>query len=196
MNSGAEAQLVEALRRGELAAYRQLYEVFAPRLQRTVERIYRDPRIAEDAIQSTFLIVFQKVDGFDGRAALLTWMTRIAIREAQRLAQSGRPRPAQVPAPTVTLTPEAHNASRQLLRHLESLIAALPIEKRTALLLFQVEGFSVQEIADITGEPRGTVLARLSRTRAELREALSRWSESGSPPAAKAQADEEGGEDE
>ena len=52
------------------------------------------------------------------------------------------------------------------------LVQTLPEEKRTALLLFEIEGFAVAEIAEITGEPRGTVLARLSRTRAELQRAV------------------------
>ena len=57
---------------------------------------------------------------------------------------------------------------------MNTLIAALPEEKRAALLLFEVEGFSVQEIADITGEPRGTVLSRLSKARELLRARLTR----------------------
>jgi muconolactone D-isomerase len=71
---------------------------------------------------------------------------------------------------------------------LHQLLSALPEEKRTALLLFEVEGFSVQEIADITGEPRGTVLARLSRTRTELQKELRSGSgEEGAAPADRAQ---------
>jgi RNA polymerase sigma-70 factor, ECF subfamily len=169
--------LVEGLRRGDVACYRQLYELYSPRLQRTLERLFRDAQLAQDAVQSTFLAVFRSVQQFDGRSTLLTWMTRIAIREAQRLA--GRQSKARRLATGLSQAGEAPPAAtgpveREDLRILSELLDELSEEKRTALLLFEVEGFSVQEIADITGEPRGTVLARLSRTRAELREALRR----------------------
>lgn len=179
---GAERQLVEGLLRGEEASYRQLYEVFAPRLRALLLRIFRDPTMVDDAVQATFLAVFQKIEQFGGRSALFTWMTRIGLNKAGHLARKqarsrrlvGGIEPADAP-----VTPEQHGSEREQHRYLESLIAALPLEKRSALLLFEVEGFSVQEIADITGEPRGTVLARLSRTRAELREAVQAWQRSG-----------------
>lgn len=172
-----DESLVEGLRRGDVGSYRQLYELYAPRLQRTLERLFRDAQLAQDALQSTFLAVFRHVHQFDGRSSLITWMTRIAIREAQRIVgQKSRARRLATglsesgDAPPPSAGPD----EREDLRILSELLDALPDEKRTALLLFEVEGFSVQEIADITGEPRGTVLARLSRTRAELREALRR----------------------
>ncbi|MCS6911736.1 MAG: sigma-70 family RNA polymerase sigma factor [Myxococcales bacterium] len=175
-SASGERQLVEGLRRGEVACYRQLYDLYAPRLGRTLERLYRDPHLAQDAVQATFLAVFRNIHHFDGRSTLLTWMTRIALREGGRLsrrqARAQRMAESLPPASPRPWGEEQHD-DRQRLRRLEALLDELPLEKRMALLLFEVEGFSVQEIADITGEPRGTVLSRLSRTRAELRQALS-----------------------
>ena len=173
---GAEQQLVEGLIRGEEASYRQLYEAFSPRLRVLLLRIFRDAALVEDAVQSTFLQVFRCITQFNGQAALLTWMTQIALNEAGRMVRR-QSRARQLPGDGLAelegpRTPEHHNAQREEYTHLAAAIAALPLEKRTALLLFEVEGFSVQQIADITGEPKGTVLARLSRTRAELREAV------------------------
>src|SRR5262249_15188816 len=138
---GAERQFVEGLRRGEEGCYRQLYEVFAPRLQRTLERIFRDPNLAGDAVQATFLKVFRKIDQFSGQSSLLTWMTRIGIREGQDLqrrhARAGR---RIEPIPTEPArTPEQQHAEQEMVHHLQRLIDELPIEKRTALLLFEVE---------------------------------------------------------
>jgi RNA polymerase sigma-70 factor (ECF subfamily) len=176
----AEKDLVAGLCRGEAASYRHLYDRFAPRLQRILLRIFADPQLASDAVQASFLIVFEKVGRFDGRAALLTWLTRIAINEAHALRKKSARRPnaaafheETAPSPR---NPEQEHGDRELQCQLQALIKALPEDKRTSLLLFEVEGFSVQEIADITGEPRGTVLARLSRTRAELQKELRGWS--------------------
>lgn len=182
---GAEQRLVAGLRRGEAAAYRQLYEAFAPSMERILRRLFPDGELVRDAIQGTFLTVFRKIDQFDGRAALLTWMTRIAIREAQELVRR-RSRQEQArerlraidyhdhhghgAGPAVD--PEQACADQELYQQVRALVEALPEEKRLPLLLFEMEGFDVQEIAEILGVPRGTILARLSRTRAELRDAL------------------------
>lgn len=192
-SAGTEQELVARLCRGDAASYRELHDRFAPRLLRTLERIFgRDPQLCRDAVQETFLIVFRKIGQFDGRSSLLTWITRIGIRQAQQLLRTGarhRPLPEEFSAVAAAeraalhgeppRSPEELHATRELCQVLERLIAELPEDKRMALLLFEVEEFSVQEIADITGEPRGTVLSRLARTRAELREALRRHGEAG-----------------
>lgn len=176
----AEKELVAGLCRGEAASYRHLYDRFAPRLQRILLRIFADSQLASDALQASFLVVFQKVDRFDGRASLLTWLTRIAINEAHALRRKSARRPHHpLSHETPPRTPEQEHGDREIHHQLAALVKALPDEKRTTLLLFEIEGFSVQEIADITGEPRGTVLARLSRTRAELQKELRGWSSEG-----------------
>jgi RNA polymerase sigma-70 factor (ECF subfamily) len=173
----AEKELVAGLRRGEAASYRHLYDRFAPRLHRILHRIFSDSQLACDAVQSAFLIVFQKVDRFDGRSTLITWLTRIAINEAHTLRRKNNRRPVPTVVPTEhPRTPEQEHSDREFQEQLAVLLRALPEEKRVALLLFEVEGFSVQEVADITGEPRGTLLARLARTRAELQKELRCWS--------------------
>lgn len=195
LGAHAERDLVAGLCRGESASYRQLYDRFAPRLQRILLRIFCDPQLASDAVQASFLIVFEKIDRFDGRASLLTWMTRIAINEAHALRRKSARRPLPyLSHEDLPRTPEQLHGDQELSRQLQLLISALPEEKRTALLLFEVEGFSVQDIADITGEPRGTVLARLSRTRGELQKALRSWSgdEEGPSEASRRQGKEHG----
>ncbi len=175
-SQGTERQLLEALRRGDPASYRQLYETHAPRLLRLLQRITRDEGLAHDALQCAFLIVFEKLDGFAGRSSLSTWMTQIGIREAQRLVRQSTPRelPAE-PAPEPRRCPESESIHREASVRLNSLIAALPVEKRAALILFEVEGLTAREVAEVLDEPLGTVLARLSRTRAELRETMRDW---------------------
>ncbi len=177
LGTAAEKELVAGLRRGEPASYRHLYERFAPRLHRILIRIFSDRQLAYDATQTTFLIVFQRVDRFDGRASLLTWLTRIAINEARSLQRKNNRRPmVPLSKEEPPRTPEQEHSAREYQHQLVNLLRALPEEKRVALLLFEVEGFSVQEVADITGEPRGTLLSRLARTRQELQKELRCWS--------------------
>jgi RNA polymerase sigma-70 factor (ECF subfamily) len=170
---GAEARLVEGLRAGDEDCYRHLYAIFAPRLRRMLTRIWRDPHLASDAVQASFLIVFRRIDQFNGRSSLFTWITRIALREAGHLARRTRNQDSEVTVaavPDLAPSPEESFGMREQAERLRALIDALPVAKRTALILFEIEEMSVNEIADIVDEPRGTVLARLCRTRAELRE--------------------------
>jgi RNA polymerase sigma-70 factor (ECF subfamily) len=179
----AERELVEGLRRGDAAAYRQVFDRFSPRITRIICRLFSDAQLARDVVQTTFLIVVQKIVHFDGRSSLLTWMTRIAIHEgyAQAKKQSRRVSPEQQEPIKPSLTPEDQHSDRELSHKLLQLLSTLPEDKRTALLLFEVEGFSVSEIAEITGEPKGTLLARLSRTRAQLQKDLAEWCTQGLP---------------
>jgi RNA polymerase sigma-70 factor (ECF subfamily) len=178
-----EAGILEGLREGDPASFKRLHDLHAPRLLRLLSRLTHDEALARDALQATFLIVFRKIGGFDERSSLATWMTRIAIREARRLVQrASRESPAPLTesdaGPPVD-SPEDSLGRRQLARRLAGLIEAMPWEKRTALVLFEVEGLSVQEIADLSEEPRGTILARLHRVRLELRGAMESWMRAG-----------------
>jgi RNA polymerase sigma-70 factor, ECF subfamily len=172
---GAEARLCEGLRAGDDDCYRHLYGIFAPRLKRMLTRIWKDSQLTNDAVQSAFLIVFRRIDQFNGRSSLFTWITRIALREAARLARRTKVQSDDTvfaTTPDGAPSPEEVCGTREQVQRMRKLIDQLPVAKRTALVLFEIEEMSVNEIAEIMEEPRGTVLARLSRTRAELREEL------------------------
>lgn len=164
--------MLEQLCEGSEESYRYVYETYSPRLLRLLRRMFRDEELAQDTVQTTFLILFRKVHQFDGRSSLFTWLTRVALREGSRLSELGRrPLPVEQEQPGPP-NPEEVSSRNEDLRQVRALIDAYPLVKRQTLLLFELEGFSVDEIAEVLGEPRGTVLSRLSRTRAELRVAI------------------------
>ena len=70
------------------------------------------------------------------------------------------------------LDPEAEMIARADAKQLESLIIALPVEFREALVLRDIQGLGYHEIADVTGAPVGTVMSRLARARKRLIAAL------------------------
>ncbi len=69
-----EATLLAGLRRCEPAAFAELFETYSDRVFRLAARLLNDEREAEDVVQDTFLAVFEKIDGFEGRSALGTWI--------------------------------------------------------------------------------------------------------------------------
>jgi RNA polymerase sigma-70 factor (ECF subfamily) len=161
-----ERALRARLAAGDESAYRDCYQQYGPRLLRTLVRILRNHASAEEVLQETFVAAFNSVGQFRGEVTLLAWLTRIATNRAynairdqsRRLKNSALARDDAV---------EPHVESRDLARRVLAILDDIDSPKRLALLL-QLEGYSVNEIAEILDVPRGTVLSRLSRARSEL----------------------------
>ncbi len=153
---------------GEDAAYRECYEMHAPRLMRLLSGILRSSSRAEEVLQETFIAAFRGISRFRGEVALSAWLARIATNRAYNLirdeSRAKRTAPAETGAHSCV---EPAVEGRDLARKVMALLDQMDPSKKLALLL-QAEGYSVAEIAEIAGEPRGTILARLCRARAEL----------------------------
>ncbi len=168
-NADSERTLRERLVAGEDAAFRECYERFAPKLMRILGRILRDASCAEEILQETFMAAFRNIHQFRGETTLAGWLTRIAtnraynaIRDQARRAE-GEPLSEEQAAPAS----EPRFEDRQLARKVLAILDEMAPAKKLALLL-QAEGYAAAEIANITNEPLGTILARLSRARTEL----------------------------
>jgi RNA polymerase sigma-70 factor (ECF subfamily) len=115
----------------------------------------------DDVCQDVFLVVHRRLDEFEGRSSLRSWLYAISVRVAADYRKSAhvtrlRTREAltELPAPCELGRPEA-----RLL--LSPALAALSDDKRDVLLLHEIEGFSVPEAADILGCPVQTAYTRL-----------------------------------
>jgi RNA polymerase sigma-70 factor (ECF subfamily) len=154
---------------GEDAAYRECYQQYASRLMRLLTGILRNKARAEEVLQETFVAAFRSVNGFRGDVSLSTWLARIATNRAYNTirddARAKRTAPPPGDEPTSRFEP--HVEGRDLARKVLAILDRMDPPKKLALLL-QAEGYTVAEIAEVSGEPRGTILARLSRSRAEL----------------------------
>ena len=85
-----ELPLIERLRAGDRAAQTELVRRYHGRLLRQAFEILHDRALAEDAVQDTWLVALTRLDRFEGRASLLTWLTGIVInraRDCRRLAR-------------------------------------------------------------------------------------------------------------
>jgi RNA polymerase sigma-70 factor (ECF subfamily) len=154
---------------GDDAAYRECYQQHAPRLMRLLTGMLRNSARAEEVLQETFIAAFRSIARFRGEVSLSTWLARIATNRAYNAirdeARVKRKAPAWEEEPVVMIGTQVEG--RDLARKVMRLLDRMDPPKRLALLL-QAQGHSVSEIAEICGEPRGTILARLSRSRAEL----------------------------
>lgn len=137
----------------------------------------RSPVDAEDIVQDAMLRAFRAFDGFRGGDAR-PWLLAI-VRNCCRNTGADTRRRAQVPLPendaiaSSDPDPEAEAIRTGESRNLNAAIALLPNEFREVLLLREMEEMSYREIAVVTGAPIGTVMSRLARARAMLKEKLS-----------------------
>jgi RNA polymerase sigma-70 factor (ECF subfamily) len=174
--------LIEQARGGELEAFNQLVVVYQDYLFALVVRVVGDRETAADAVQEAFFSAYRNLDRFRGDS-FRSWLTRIALNAATDVLRLRKRKPAdpfpeweddawQPPAP------ESDSPERQAMLRMRShaLVAALnqiTHDQRTAIVLYDVEGYDYQEIADMTGVSLGTVKSRIHRGRLALRDLLS-----------------------
>jgi RNA polymerase sigma-70 factor (ECF subfamily) len=161
--------LVSRLQAGEEQAFRDCYEQHAPRAMALLVRILRNQAKAEEILQETFVAVFRKIGQFRGEAPFGAWIRGIAARRALNALRDDLRRPPSGlnGHEGVNADAEVDLTRRDLARRLMALVDRLTEEKRIAILLY-AEGYTAAEIGEMTGAPRATVLARISRGRAEL----------------------------
>jgi RNA polymerase sigma-70 factor (ECF subfamily) len=176
-----EAALVRRAQSGDEMAFREIVERYQSKVFSIIYGILRNHNDAEDIAQQVFTKVYFSIRSFDFRSSLLTWIYKITVNEcydylrkkkvrklvyesdfseedALRMENS-EPARDQQPAVDVTL------AQRDLAL---KLLARLPEEERMLLLLKEVEGHSVEELAEMTGINENTIKVKLFRARQKL----------------------------
>lgn len=184
-----ESALIESLRRCEPDSFTRLFEAYSDRIYRLAVRFLNDPAESEEIVQDTFLTICEKIDSFEGRSKLGTWIYRIAANHAlMRLRARKRSGPSLDDDPgdedesimpgllnDWSQAPESITASAESIAEMERAIAALPDGLRTAFVLRDLEELSTEEAAETLGISPGALKVRLHRARLLLREKLSAY---------------------
>jgi RNA polymerase sigma-70 factor (ECF subfamily) len=141
-------------------------------------RMVPDPDQASDAVQEAFFSAYRNLASFRG-GSVKSWLSRIAVNAAMDTQRARKRRPAQ-PYPELEdeawqppAGPEADPVSTTLdterTRALAEALGQITGDQRTAIVLFDIEGYDYAEIADMTGVSLGTVKSRIHRGRLALR---------------------------
>jgi RNA polymerase sigma-70 factor (ECF subfamily) len=167
-------EAVERAAGGDVRAFETIYRSHSGRVHALCLRLTGNPDEAADATQETFVKAWRRLDTFEGRSALSTWLHRLAVNAVLDRKRAAGRRP-EVPTREGD-SPSAAGPRRRpdLAIDLERAIAGLPEGARMAFVLHDVEGYRHREIAEMTGTAEGTWRAQLHRARKLLKEALSR----------------------
>jgi RNA polymerase sigma-70 factor, ECF subfamily len=157
-----------------LAVYRE----HADFLWRSLQHMGIGDADLEDAVQEVLVVVHRRRRSYNFECRLTTWLFGICLRVASRHRRRAHfrwERPTDcIPEPIEEHTPEDHLAEQRAQAQLERLLSSLSPEHRAAFLLFEVEGQSCQEIADLCAVPVGTIYSRLHAARTKVNKALER----------------------
>jgi len=174
-----DADLLGAHVAGDETAFEELVRRHRDRLWAVALRTTGDPEEAADALQDALISAFRRAEQFRGDSAVTTWLHRIVVnasldRLRRRSVRSAAPLPddnEDLPG-KVVVDPVDHMDRRDVQLVVAAALAELPVDQRDAIVLVDVEGWSVEDAARQLGVPEGTIKSRCYRGRAKLAKSL------------------------
>ena len=184
-----ERMLIRRLRDRDERAFRELVQEHRDRVYSLTYRMLGNRAEAEDVAQEVFIAVFKTVDQFREESKLSTWIYRVTVnhcknrikylarrhqRDHSELDDSNEPAgegggEAPQSAPR---RPDRQVEGAEIDKLMQDAIAELEEEHRVLVVLRDLEDLSIEEIAEITGLPDGTIKSRLHRARLALRKKI------------------------
>jgi RNA polymerase sigma-70 factor, ECF subfamily len=169
-----EGALVQRARAGDVRAFERLYREHVGRVYGLCLRMTRDPAMAEDCTQETFINAWKALERFETRSSLATWLHRIAVNVALAKRRKSGATAVQSSADDEDEAIETDWTLETPLEvnEIEAAIERLPEGARDVLVLHAIYGYSHVEAAQMLGVAEGTCKAQLHRARGLLREKL------------------------
>lgn len=167
-------------RRGDELAWEALVRMYQARVYATALQYVRDADEAHDLAQDIFVRVYRRLETFQGHETFLPWLMRLARNAAidhlrRRKARPPR-RDVQIednpPLPDTGPLPDAQWESKSRRQLVHDAMGKMSSTNREMILLKEIQGLNLKEIARILGIPLGTVKSRSNRARLELARAV------------------------
>lgn len=156
--------------------FEEVYEAHHGFVFRSALRLGVDDASVDDAVHDVFLVAHRRLEEFEGRSSLRTWLFAITLRIAQRYRRT-RMRKERREDAYAAATPDATTdayARSEAAQTLHRLLGALDDKKRTVFILSELEGMTAPEIAEAFDLALPTVYSRLRAARLELERAVER----------------------
>jgi RNA polymerase sigma-70 factor (ECF subfamily) len=171
-----EQRLVKRVQQGDLRAAERLVHEHYPAVYRLHRSLTYDADEARDLTQETFVRLWRSLDQFRGDSSLSTWLHSIAFNLVLETRRKRRPTTCrwdemdpEGAAPDSVIEEVVARAQGDRVRQA---LGRLDDEYRDAIVLYYLQGLSINEVADVLGVPAGTVKSRLTRARERLRKIM------------------------
>lgn len=171
-----DEELLRAHVDGDTEAFTELFRRHRHRLWNVALRTLRDPEDAADALQEAMISAFRRAGSFQGKSAATTWLHRIVVnacldRIRRNQARRAEALPEDLDRDVSLASSEDHDeivVAANVREAVGQALTRIGADQRAALVLVDMEGYSVEEAAGILGCAPGTVKSRCSRGRAKL----------------------------
>jgi RNA polymerase sigma-70 factor, ECF subfamily len=160
-------------------AYNEFFSLYNRKIFNTAYRILGEESSAEDALQETLLNVYRGMSSFRGDSKVSTWISRITINVCLGILRKTKNRQyveleddftEDLPAdPTPFIDPVAHASMEELKLLVQEVFDRMTGKQEIVVRLHDMEGHTIQEIAEIVGCPAGTIKSRLFYGRQEFK---------------------------
>ncbi|MEX2381518.1 MAG: sigma-70 family RNA polymerase sigma factor [Opitutales bacterium] len=188
-DADADYHFIEKVKNGDVAAYNHLIRKYRERLYSVIYNLTSNREDAADLTQEAFIKAFKGIHKFRGQSSFFTWLYRIAVNATLSHLKKNRMRrffsfetvheemkaSEIVDALSVKSNLDRDTVVKELQEKLNEALQTLSIKHRTVVVLFEIEGLSHQEIADITKTSVGTVRSRLHYAKRELQAKLKNY---------------------
>ena len=170
--------LLQEAAAGDQAAFLELYDRYREPIFRFSYRLLGSVEIAEDVTHDCFLSLIRKPDNFQaGRASLKTYLyaaaRNLALKHFRNTGrEAGLEEVTQEPQDSSKRGPLRRLLDEELATQVREAVFSLPPLQREALILFEYEGLSLSEVAEVAGTDVGAIKARLYRAREGLKRFL------------------------
>ncbi len=175
----SDADLLAAHVAGDQGAFEELVRRHRDRLWAVALRTTGDPEEAADALQDALISAYRRAEQFRGDSAVTTWLHRIVVNASLDRLRRRKARPTStlpdddesLPG-AVVADPTDQMGQREIQLVVVQALSELPEDQRAAVILVDVEGWSIEEASLKLGIPEGTVKSRCFRGRGKLAKRL------------------------
>ncbi len=172
----SEHKLIKECRRGKARYQKMLYKRYAPKMFGVCARYFTSLEEAQDALQDGFVKVFENLHSFQEKGSLEGWIRRIMVNTSLNLLRKNQKYKYHIDIDETESRIEDKSASFDQLEFNELLqmIQDLPKGYRTVFNLYEIDGYSHQEIAEMLGVSINTSKSQLLKAKRKLRLRINR----------------------
>lgn len=187
----SEKHLLEMLKKGDQEAIRLVMQKYHDKLFSVANRICNNPADAEEILQDVYMIALNKIERFEGRSSLSTWLYRITVNAALMKLRSQRASKSTIPIEGYTALlgedenvlrfdeevrpPDETLMTKELYQKIRDSVETLPEIYQSVFFLRDVQGYSIKETSKLLHTTPAAIKSRLHRSRFFLREKLGQY---------------------